>query len=366
MSEKIWEKLARSYIKAGAFPIPVNETMVTILKELLTEAQAELLLHFKKPSYNINELKEKVEMDVDKLQSMLKELAYIGALTAVRSRSTGVMVYRMPPFFPGLLEFTLMKGEVTEKSKRLARLWQVFFNDIVELFQGSYDNLIPLLDKQGFTLERIVPVNSEVGVGEEKAFSLEDLTSIIKNQETIGLATCYCRHRKDLLDDPCKRTDERKNCFIFGKGGEYCIENGFAEKISADKALEILSQCEDSGLVHKAFHSALDPTKDIDGLCNCCDCCCGTFSNHYAGGFPLMSLTSYLARVDRDKCVGCGTCIEVCNAKALELEETLAKVLENRCLGCGVCAHLCPEDAITLEKIDQHRVFVPPARIKQN
>ena len=132
MSEKnLWSKLAQNYVKAGRFPFPVSDTIIEILKEILTEDQAKFLLLFKKPSYNIEEINAKTDLNEISLQKMLGDLANIGALTVIPSRSTGAMIYRLPPFFPGLLEFTLMKGGKSEKDKKLAKLWQKFFNEMV-------------------------------------------------------------------------------------------------------------------------------------------------------------------------------------------------------------------------------------------
>ena len=136
--------------------------------------------------------------------------------------------------------------------------------------------------------------NREWSYRQEIVLPLEELSKIIEKYDTIGVATCYCRHRKDLIDEPCKKTDDRKNCFSFGRTAEFLISQGFQERISKEEALEILKKCEDDGLVHKAFHTNLDPMREIDGLCNCCKCCCGTFEAHYAGAFPLMDISTCL------------------------------------------------------------------------
>lgn len=363
--DKLWRKVAQNYIKTGRFPFPITDTTVKILKEVLTEDQANFVLNFRKPSYNLEEIKAKVDMDEESLKAMLEELSDIGAVTAIPSRSTSIMVYRLPPFFPGLLEFTLMKGTSTEKDKTIAGLWQLFFGEVVDMFQEGYDNIMPLLKQEhDLSIDRIVPVNEIVDLGEENVYAMEDLEKFIQEQETIGVATCYCRHRKDLLGDPCKKTDLRKNCFGFGRTAEFLIDHGFAEPISNEKALEILKKSEDAGLVHKAFHSNLDPNKEVDGMCACCDCCCGTFDNHYAGGLPIMSMTSFIAKVSEESCSACGTCEEMCNAKAIVVKDAVATVIGERCLGCGVCAHLCPDNAITIQKVDSRRIFVPPPKIK--
>ncbi len=53
-----------------------------------------------------------------------------------------------------------------------------------------------------------------------------------------------------------------------------------------------------------------------------------------------------VAAVDREKCKGCGTCVEVCQYHALALIRERIMVFEQLCHGCGSCIRLCPEQAL--------------------
>ena len=362
MSEKLWNKVARNFIKAGKLPIAVSDTVIEILKTILNEEQAEFLKNFKKRSYNSEEIKELSDLDEKALDKMLNDLMYAGAISGIPSRSTGIMVYRMTPFLPGLLEFTMMRGGTSEKDKKLAYLHEQFFDELVQGTQNNYDNLISEFRKAP-SIDRVIPVEEQVEPRQEVVLPLEEISKIIESYDAIGVATCYCRHMKDLVDEPCQKTDDRRNCLSFGRTAEFLISQGFAERISKEEAMEILKKCEDDGLVHKAFHTNLDPMKEIDGLCSCCKCCCGTFTAHYSGAIPLMDLTSYLAEVNKDDCVGCGTCVEECNAEAIDLIDSVAVINEDRCIGCGICAHLCPEGAIRINRVEGRDVFVPPPKL---
>jgi NAD-dependent dihydropyrimidine dehydrogenase PreA subunit len=363
MSDKLWYKVAKVFIKAGRLPLPITDTVTEILKTIMTEKQAEFLLLFKKPSYTIDEIKPETNLDEDSLHKMLNDLMHIGVITGIPSRSTGIMVYRVTPFLPGLLEFTLMRGGTSEKDKKLAKLHRQFFNDLVLGTQKNYDQMMDQF-KGTPSLDRVIPVEEEIETRQEIVLPLEEISKILDNYDTIGVAICYCRHRKDLIGEPCKKTEDRRNCFSFGRTAEFLISQGFQTKVSKQEALEILKKCEDDGLVHKAFHTNLDPMKEIDGICNCCKCCCGTFEMYYSGAAPLMDLTSYLAKVNENDCVGCGTCVENCNAEAIELIDTIATIHENKCIGCGICAHLCPEKAIRIIKTEPRHVFLPPPQLK--
>ena len=54
--------------------------------------------------------------------------------------------------------------------------------------------------------------------------------------------------------------------------------------------------------------------------------------------------------LSKEKCVGCGICIEVCPQGVIAMNDGTAH-LENRddCMECGACAINCPAEAITVE-----------------
>jgi NAD-dependent dihydropyrimidine dehydrogenase PreA subunit len=332
------------------------------MQTLLTEEQAKFIVLLKKRSYNIDEIRPLTDMDDKALNKMLNDLMNIGVISGIPSRSTGVMVYRKTPLLPGIIEFTLMRGETDERAKNLAKLYSRLYKQVSQDTQNNYDQMVQVF-KNGPSLDRVVPVEEEVMVKDEVVLPLEEISKIVEKSDTIGVTVCYCRHKKDLLDEPCETTEERRNCFAFGRTAEFLIQHGFIEPISKEETMEIMKKAEDEGLAHKAFHSNLDIEKSLDGICNCCKCCCGTFLLHYNGGVPLMDLTSHLAHIDEDLCSGCGTCEQSCAAEAVELINTVAVVNNDRCLGCGVCAHLCPENAINLERTEMRRVFIPPPKI---
>ena len=346
-------------------PMPINEPLLDLIKELINEEQLRFLMNFKKPSYTLEQIKEWTDLDDESLKKMLNDLMHIGMVTGIPSRRTGIMVYRLIAFLPGLLEFTLMRGETSEKQRRLAKIWERFFNELKMGTQKNYDTIVNAF-KNAPPFDRVVPVDEEIEVQEEKIFPFEDVKEIIENTEVIGLQHCYCRHLKDLLEDPCKLDAPRRNCFSFGRTAKFCIEQGFSMEISKEEAINILKEAENAGLVHKAIHSRSNPELEEIGLCNCCKCCCGNLSAFHSGTSPTNTITSYMAKIHKSKCVGCGTCVEKCPMKAIELNNGSAKLHAAKCIGCGLCAYHCPEKAITFNRTGLRTVFVPPPRLNPN
>lgn len=52
-------------------------------------------------------------------------------------------------------------------------------------------------------------------------------------------------------------------------------------------------------------------------------------------------------KIDTQKCIGCGKCVELCPMKNLNIENNFAKA-EDRCTMCYRCINNCPKQAITL------------------
>ncbi|GAG91152.1 unnamed protein product, partial [marine sediment metagenome] len=158
-----------------------------------------------------------------------------------------------------------------------------------------------------------------------------------------------------LLDNPCKQTDIRENCFTFGKSARYTSEQGFTRLISKEEALEIIKKSDEDGLVHKAYHPHFDTSRDETSLCICCNCCCGQGGHNSVN----VNVTKYISQVNQESCIGCGICVENCHTFAMKLNEDNVAEVGERCIGCGVCAYMCPEQAISLKENERIVRLIP-------
>ncbi|MBM3240829.1 4Fe-4S dicluster domain-containing protein [Candidatus Poribacteria bacterium] len=69
------------------------------------------------------------------------------------------------------------------------------------------------------------------------------------------------------------------------------------------------------------------------------------------------------AKVDKEKCTGCGLCIEVCLVEAISLSpQKIIELETDNCLECGACENECPHDAITVIQRCEVRLFTGDAR----
>ena len=360
MQDQPYHDAAETVIRAGNIPFPVNETLINILKTIMTSDEAWFVTHFHKP-LNRDEIKATSGFEDAALDAMLERLMDNGILSGIPSQRTGVPVYRPMPPIPGIFETTMMRGETGEKQKTLARLFEKLFEEFSAMVQANYDAIAPAFAAIP-PMTRIIPVEAQVDDTVDTILPLEDVKKLVARFDTIGVAACYCRHQKDLLDRPCQVTDERKNCLFFGKTARFFIDHKFAEPISRQEALKILEKAEKDGLVHKAFHEKYDTGRDEMAICNCCKCCCETFQIFYRGGGPAVTYTAYIATVDKDACVGCEACIDICPMEAVRMIDDIAQVDEARCIGCGVCAGHCDAGAITLKRTGQRVVCVMPEK----
>ncbi|MFX0187927.1 MAG: 4Fe-4S binding protein [Candidatus Hodarchaeota archaeon] len=379
MSEVKYKKAAQVIVKAGLLPFPINDTLLEILKLLIEEDELDFIMAFKrKRSQTIEELKKSSKMSEEDILKNVKSLAKKGVIFNQPS-SSGIMVYRLLPLMMvGPFEYIFMqKLSYSEREKKFATLFKKLFNEVKDFIQDHLDMFTPifeklppidrtvaLLDKNVSGNEIQLSVNEEVEAPIEQIITAQKIETLIEKFDDIAVGHCFCRHHKDLLGLGCKTTDLRENCFVMGKSARYISEQGFGRIISKEEALKILKDSEEAGLVHKAFHTHEDLSKDETSICNCCEDCCATFELWREGVLPLINATNYLAGVNEELCIGCTTCVEKCPVKAIELnDENKADVNKAYCIGCGICAHFCPEGAISLLE-GMRKVYIPPPKLR--
>ncbi|MBU0909765.1 MAG: 4Fe-4S binding protein, partial [Proteobacteria bacterium] len=54
------------------------------------------------------------------------------------------------------------------------------------------------------------------------------------------------------------------------------------------------------------------------------------------------------ARIDREKCIGCGLCVAVCPDRTLCLVDDKAVICGTECINCGHCQAVCVVGAVSV------------------
>jgi len=133
---------------------------------------------------------------------------------------------------------------------------------------------------------------------------------------------------------------------------------------TSDEAIERVRLAYENGLMPLLGSGGMEGenapnTGRLMSMCFCCPCCCinGIFMRNGTSAFKLINRMEGLeVEVDKDTCVGCGECLEVCAFKGMEMIDGKAEVNQNRCLGCGKCEMTCPNGAISIHLDDINRV----------
>ena len=52
-----------------------------------------------------------------------------------------------------------------------------------------------------------------------------------------------------------------------------------------------------------------------------------------------------MVKIDSEKCVGCGGCIDLCPSIAISMIDDLVVIDDQLCTECGICVKVCPMNA---------------------
>ncbi len=307
------------------------------LAEIITEEMAEVGLTMdKRKPYTFDQLvnmnKEKVaEVGRDGFQKILDDMCYIGLLeydygyhydhngrTAPQSERR----YILPMFVPGSAELFNMEELPDKSNPRLENHPAVasFFERMTFLPLDGVTHMVPL-GGAGIGMH-VIPVEKEVTM-ENESIDIEKLSYWLKKYEGhIGVGRCSCRASRKAIGEGCA-DDDWSWCIGVGDFADYCRETNKGHDITVEEALAILKRGEENGFVHQITN--IDGENKIFGICNCNVNICNALRTSQLFNTPNMSRSAYVARVENEKCVACGRCVEYCPSGACKLGQKLDK-----------------------------------------
>lgn len=304
------------------------------LAEIVTEEMADVALKMKvRHHYKIEELwkmNDVAEADREEFQKLLDEMSYIGLLEYDYGNNydhygsipgPSDRRYCLPMFVPGSAElFNMEEGPEGNKRLREHPALASFFERMTFIPLDGITHMVPP-GGAGIGMH-VIPVEKAIEM-EPGTIDLEHISYWLKKYEGhIGVGQCSCRVSRGILEEGCA-DDEMNWCVGVGDFADYCRETGKGHDVTYEEAMEIFRKAEDNGFVHQITN--IDGENKIFGICNCNVNICNALRTSQLFNTPNMSRSAFTAKVEKDKCVACGKCVEYCPAGAVKLGQKLCK-----------------------------------------
>jgi Na+-translocating ferredoxin:NAD+ oxidoreductase subunit B len=320
----------------GGFPATDSGVELKILKKLFSEEHARIAVALTLRPEPVKAIAARLKMEPDELHVKLDKMSLKG------------LIFKTEKSVPLFMSAQFVIG-----------IWEYHVNDLdpdlIQLFNEYVPYLAQQWTRQKTHQLRVIPISKSLNA-EIKIMPYEVAEDIIRTQSKIVVAQCICRKEHAMVGKGCDNPLEM--CLIFGSSAFYYEKNGMGRSIEKDEALEILSKGVDAGLVLQPGNS-----QKAMNICMCCGCCCQVLKNLKALPKPAQNInSSYLAVVDSETCIGCGTCQERCHMGAITVDD-LAHIDLDRCIGCGVCIPTCEVEALCLTAKPDNQQWVPPETV---
>ena len=305
------------------FPSTPSGVEIKMLKKLFTPDEARLVMQLGKTSEEVATISRRIDIPESELAPKLEVLAQKGLI--FRKKENGVKLYQAFQFMIGIYEF-----QVNTLDKEFCELFEEYLPHLGLSFSAFQTNQL-----------RVIPVGTAIKNTPSVA-PYNRVKNLIEVQDQIAVTACICQKEQQLLGHTCDKPAQ--TCMAFGDFAQYYQDNQMGGPVSKKEAMGIINRAEQMGLVLSPSN-----TQELAALCCCCTCCCPALRFAKMMPRPADRIRSYYtARIDPDRCLACGDCIERCPMDAITESEEASQIIDGRCIGCGLCASTCPEAAIAL------------------
>ena len=317
--KKLALKLARMitdrYVQKYTHTIRVDDPEYWAIDEVLTKEEIKFLLNFKKTrvAYDTPALAKMNGMSEEDTQKMIDHLLWVGMLEMNRETPDKHKQYNVPIFVPGSAEFMMMNDRLTDENPNLA----TFFNLMTQMPLENVTQMVPL-GGAGIGMH-VIPVEKAIE-HENQSASVEHISHWLNKYDKYSVGQCTCRKQQTMRGEGSGDING-EFCIGVGDMAEYCVDRNMGRYISYEEVLEILKRAEDHGFVHQITN--IDGEEKIVAICNCAPGVCNALRTSQLYNTPNMSRSAYRAHVEKDKCVACGKCVEVCPVGAAKLGQKL-------------------------------------------
>ncbi len=252
--------------------------------------------------------------DTKALEAKLQEMSCIGLLEYNWENPQHKKQYLLPLFVPGAAEFLNMRESFVNEHPEVCD----FFERMARLPLEKVTPMVPLggagIGMHVVPVEKAIPADSQ-------SVSIEHLSHWLKKYDTYAIGVCSCRRSQTVRGEGSGDIADLW-CIAVGDCAKYSIETGKdGHEATYEEVMEVLQRAEDEGYVHQITN--IDGEDKIFAICNCAPGVCYALRTSQLFNTPNMSRSAYIAHVDKEKCVACGKCVEVCPAGAAKLGQKL-------------------------------------------
>ena len=252
--------------------------------------------------------------DTKALEDKLQEMSCIGLLEYNWENPQHKKQYLLPLFVPGAAEFLNMRESFVNEHPEVCD----FFERMSRLPLEKVTPMVPLggagIGMHVVPVEKAIPADSQ-------SVSIEHLSHWLKKYDTYAIGVCSCRRSQTVRGEGSGDLADLW-CIAVGDCAKYSIETGKdGHEATYEEVMEVLQRAEDEGYVHQITN--IDGEDKIFAICNCAPGVCYALRTSQLFNTPNMSRSAYIAHVDKEKCVACGKCVEVCPAGAAKLGQKL-------------------------------------------
>ena len=150
----------------------------------------------------------------------------------------------------------------------------------------------------------------------------ERATYLVEHAGNWAVSLCHCRHVAHHMGHDCSKFG-LDTCLSLGLAADYLVRRKLGKKIEKGRALELIAQSRDAGLVHIADNVQNRPAF----VCNCCGCCCEILQAFKRFRWMGNTFTSnFEAGSARQRCTGCKKCQKACPVNAVTMVDDTHEV----------------------------------------
>ncbi len=293
--------------KSGVKP---TDPEYMILEPVVTEEMAEVALGMeRRQPRTAEEIAAIVGKPLEDVKRLLWDLSMAGVCFV--NKIDGVDKYWYDTWVPGIMEMMTNNKENVKKYPQIAEAFEAYGRVRGQATAGNF----PV----GVGLMRVIPIESAIDGNSRKA-SYEEVSKYLDENTIFSVSDCSCRTVRETMGEGCGHLKEDM-CIQMGHAAEFYIRTGRGREITRQEADEILKRAEENGLVHQIPNT--DGPGKTHAICNCCGCSCLSLRTAEMFINTDMVRSNYVARIDTEKCVACGECVEGCHVNALQLGQKI-------------------------------------------